>query len=154
MNPSSSLQVANHLMLRIIIDVEPSKVWRALTESEFTQYYLNGCSVHSNWNIDDPIEFKMEIEGKEQTLVEGFVMEYKEGKLLKHSLFPSSATYANTRINHLTVSYELIDLVNQTELILRQEGFQQVEEGEQRYRDSVNGWEQSLPKLKEIAESI
>ena len=148
------MQHPDTLRLRIIINVEPEKVWKALTKSEYIQYYFHGCEVESAWQENDTIAFNLEMEGQKKTLVHGKLLEIEKNKVLRHSLFPSDAKYPDIPANHIVVCYELIDLAGQTELIITQTGFQNAQDGEKRFEESIKGWDYSLPLLKEISESI
>jgi uncharacterized protein YndB with AHSA1/START domain len=138
----------------IIIDVEPIKVWHALTKAEYVIKYFYDSILDTNWESGSTINFYNQQEGEPLKIVHGIVLKVKKNKILKHTLFPSLAEYDDVIENHLIIKYSLHDLVGKTELKIEQTGFDTVEQGQTRYQESLIGWNQILPLLKETAEKI
>ncbi len=143
--------VANH----IEIHAPASLVWQILTEPEYTQQYMFGCSTVTNWQIDSKLDWVMQYEGKEMIPVTGFIIDLKPGRLLKYSVIDPNAAYAQTPENHLHVTYVLDENLGTTVLTVTQDHFEDAADAEKRYNDVYNngeGWNPILQQIKTIAE--
>ncbi|MFY8020940.1 MAG: SRPBCC domain-containing protein [Bacteroidia bacterium] len=147
------MQVQNTIQ----IQTSSAKVWRVLTESEFTKVYMFGCEVISDWEPGTPLLWKMIHEGKEMIPVKGKILAIQAPHLLKYSVIDAFASYADIPENHLHVTYELLENNGITTLTVTQDGFEQAAEGQKRYQDVYNngeGWNPILIQMKALAESL
>jgi uncharacterized protein YndB with AHSA1/START domain len=144
----------NAINITLIINVEPIKVWHALTKADYVKKYFFNSLLVTDWEVGGPIHFYNQAEGEPMEMVHGIVLKVEKNKTLKYSLIPSLAKYKDTIENHLITRFSLNDLFGRTELKIEQTGFDTVEQGFARYQESILGWEQLLPLLKKIAEEI
>ncbi len=147
------MQVQNTIQ----INASSAKVWRVLTESEFTKVYMFGCELISDWEVGTPLLWKIMHERKEMIPVKGKILAIHVPHLLKYSVIDAFATYADIPENHLHVTYELSETNGTTTLTVTQDGFEQAADGEKRYQDVYNngeGWNPILVQMKALAEGI
>ncbi|KAA3651718.1 MAG: SRPBCC domain-containing protein [Bacteroidetes bacterium] len=144
----------NEIKLQVIINVEPLKVWKTLTEPQFVRKYFYDSILNTTWKEGSELVFYNDKQGEPLKLVHGKVLKVEKTKRLSYTVFPEDAMYDDVINNHLTINYQLQDLVGKTQLNILQEGFATVADGEKRYQDSVEGWNHSIPIIKETAESI
>jgi uncharacterized protein YndB with AHSA1/START domain len=143
----------NELTLSLDLNCSPEQAWAALTEAEKVKQYMFGSEVHSCWNAGESIEYTMEIEGKEVVVVNGIIVEAEAPHKLAHTLFPTGSDMDDIPENYLHISYEITESDFGCRLHILQSGFESVADGEQRYQDSVSGWDYILKELKKTAES-
>lgn len=139
----------------ISINASPSKVWEALTRSEYTRQYMFGCDAISDWKPGSTLEWKGQLDGKDVIFVTGKVVEIKPGKLLEYTVFdPNSTTLENIPSNYLHVVYELSQQNGQTLLNVKMGDYTKVGEGEKRYNDTIKGggWGTILEGIKKVVE--
>ena len=143
----------NELKYSLDLNCETEKAWAALTDADLVKQYMFGSEVHSSWNPGDVIEYTMDIEGKNVVVVNGIIEEADAPHKLAHTLFPTGSEMADVPENYLHISYEITETAQGCRLEILQSGFETVADGEQRYEDSVGGWEHLLKELKKTAES-
>jgi uncharacterized protein YndB with AHSA1/START domain len=139
----------------IAINAPASEVWDALTNGEKTKQYMFGCETVSDWKPGSSLLWRGAYEGKEMVFVKGNIIAIEQGKLLKYTVIDPNASYPHTPENHLTVSYELTENDNGTLLTVTQDGFEDADEGEKRYKEVYNngqGWQPILEVIKQQVE--
>jgi len=134
------------------IKTTPEKVWDALINPVKVEKYMFGSKVQSKWRPGYPVEFYMIKEGKEILVVKGDVVKINPPYYLEHTLFPVGGEIEDIRENYLTVIYHIEASGDKSTITITQRDFSKVAQGEQRYQDTIKGWEVVLPKLIEVAE--
>ncbi len=133
----------------ITINATASKIWEALTKSEWTRKYMFGCDVVSDWKSGDAIVFK---DSSGVVQVKGNIVNIAPGKLLKFTVFGPTMGLQDVPSNYTTVTYELSPGKGHTIVSVAQGDFAGVEQGEKRYNETGGGWDFALNKLKEALE--
>lgn len=137
----------------LTINAPVDLLWRYLTEGEKTRLYMFGCEIISDWAIGSPVIWKgVGPDGKELVFVKGDLLEYKKEELLRLTLFDPNMGLADAPKNYLEMVYRLEPQGKQTKLTMEQSGFEGAEKGQQRYEDSIKGWDAVLQQIKELAE--
>ncbi len=146
-----------HIVNTIHINAPAKKVWDALTKPEETKKYMFGCETISDWKVGSTLIWKMMHEGKEFIPVKGHVKGIEHGKHLAYTVIdPHNPSIPDIPENYLTVTYDLIEENNGTTLRVTQGDYNQVAEGEKRYKEAYNngeGWDPILKKIKTQVES-
>jgi uncharacterized protein YndB with AHSA1/START domain len=137
----------NTLIEKISIDAPPSRVWDVLTRPEWTEKYMFGCRALTDWRPGSQLEWR----AGETTYVKGFVVRSEPPRLLEYTIVDATKPYADDRASHLHVTYSLEGSL----LTVTASGFASVQEGEQRYQDTVQGggWKPLLEKIKALSEA-
>ncbi|MEL6251389.1 MAG: SRPBCC domain-containing protein [Bacteroidota bacterium] len=140
--------------IEISIDIAASRerVWDTLVNPDLVEQYMYGARTESDWKVGSELLYTMMMEGAKLTVVNGTLLTFDAPKILKHSLFPTTADYPNVPENHLHITYTLSKTETGTHLHILQEGYDRVANGEKRYQDTLDGWEMVWEKLKEVAE--
>ncbi len=149
---NTPLQVINSIQ----INASTEKVWDALVNPEKTKIYMFGCETVSDWKVGSPLLWRGNHEGKEMVFVKGFILEIKLGQLLKYSVIDPFASYPDIPENHLNVTYQLTSQKGITTLTVTQHGFENVADGEKRFKDVSNngdGWNPILIEIKKLVEA-
>lgn len=135
------------------IDAPVSLLWSYLTEGEKTRLYMFGCEIISDWELGSSVIWKgVGPDGKELVFVKGELLEYKEEELLRMTLFDPNMGIADSPENYLEMTYRLVPHGEMSKLYMEQTGFAGAERGQQRYEDSIKGWDAVLQQIKELAE--
>jgi uncharacterized protein YndB with AHSA1/START domain len=141
----------------ISINASKSKVWNALIDPEQTKKYMFGCETVSDWKPGSTLLWKGTYESKEMIFVKGHVIDIQSEKLLSYTVIdPNNPAVPDIPENYLTVTYELATENNQTILTVTQGDFNNVAEGEKRYKETYNngeGWNPILIQIKKIVET-
>ena len=136
----------------IRINAAVSRVWEALTNPEWTRKYMYGCDVVSDWKPGSSIEFIDRKTDKEIVLVKGKIVNIEPKLLLQYTVFDPTMGLKDVPSNYTTVTYKLTPENNHTIVWVAQGDFKNIEDGENRYKHSVTGWDFALNKLKEELE--
>ena len=136
----------------ISINASCSKVWDALVNPEITKQYMYGCEVISDWKIGSILLWKGISDGKEMIFVKGNILKIEPEKLLSFTTFDPNMGLKDDESNYLTLTYELSQEGDGTQLSVTQGDYSKVENSDKRLQDTLNGWNFVLPKLKEILE--
>jgi uncharacterized protein YndB with AHSA1/START domain len=144
--------MADQLVFRssIRINATAAKVWAILTDPKMTRKFMFGGEAISDWNVGGPLVWR--IEGTEKVL-KGTIVAFEPGKKLSYTIIDPDAPYPDIPGNYTTVTYDLIEDHGQTTVSVSDGDFSAVADGKERYRRTVQGWGQSLKKLKEVAET-
>lgn len=137
----------------ISINAPVSEVWDLLINPEKTKLYMYGCVVICDWIPGGPLLWKGSTD--DVIYVKGDLLALEPEKSLVYTVIDPNGTYADIPENYLTVTYELSPSEAGTRFRVTQGDYSKVEDGEKRYRDSVeaSGWQGVLDKIREIAES-
>lgn len=149
----SILKVTNS----IEIDAPAEKIWKILTQSEFTKQYMFGCAVISDWKKGSTLDWKMKHEGKDFIPVTGNIVTYQPVQKFDYTVIDPHADYPVIPENHLLVENRLEEKNGKTVLTVTQSGFEGVADGQKRYKDVSNngdGWNPILEQIKKIAEEF
>jgi uncharacterized protein YndB with AHSA1/START domain len=136
----------------IVISATISKVWEAITHSEWTRKFMFGCDVVSDWKPGSPIEFIVRLPEKDVVQVKGNILKIEQKKLLQYTVFGPNAGLKDVPTNYTTVTYKLTPQEEQTLVAVSQGDFSAIEDGKKRYEHTIKGWELTLNKLKEELE--
>ena len=142
----------NRIELKTTIQATPKQVWDALTNPDKIEQYMFGARCNSNWKPGSKANFFVLKNGKEVTAVKGEVIRSEPYKLLEYTLFPTGSGIEDILENYLVATFEIIPDEEETHLIITQKGFAYVENGKERYIETMKGWKVALPMLKAIAE--
>jgi uncharacterized protein YndB with AHSA1/START domain len=134
------------------IESTADKVWDYLTDPEHTKKYMFGCEAQSDWQTGSELLWKGNYEGKEMIFVKGEIVNIIPGRILQYTVFDPNMGIEDIPENYLTVTYELVENKYSTELNVKQGNFAAVEKGEERYKDTGDGWNEILKKIKELLE--
>lgn len=132
----------------ILIAAPPRAVWRALTTPELIKKYFFGAEATSSWKEGSELTYTSMWNGK-QYVDRGTILKMVPGKLLQHSHFSESSGLEDLPENYSNVTYELGDEDGQTQLIVRQENIQTIEQKEK----AEKNWQEVLNNLKGILEN-
>jgi uncharacterized protein YndB with AHSA1/START domain len=151
MTTKAPKQIINKITIRAPI----TKVWSVLTETKYTQKYMFGCSVISDWSVGSPLLWQMTHEGKELIVVKGDIEAIQKPSLLTYTVFDPLSKMEDKIENYLHVTYELSTHQSETLLKVTQGDYSLVAEGERRYQEAWNegkGWSPILEQIKKCAE--
>ncbi|MEU6641506.1 SRPBCC domain-containing protein [Saccharomonospora sp. NPDC046836] len=143
------------------INTTPEKLWRALTEPEFTRRYWGGTGPRSDWRTGSPVLWQM-APGEEPRDLGQVVVEadpYRRLSYTWHNYQPEHAElfgWSPERLAQLqqeqlsTVTFELEPVGETVKLTVIQHGF----EGEtEMLRACSTGWPELLSNLKTLLET-
>ena len=71
----------------ITIHASATKVWDVLTKPEYTEQYMFGCTIDSDWKIGGPFLWKGVFDGKEVVAVKGTLVTKEDDRLLAYTTF-------------------------------------------------------------------
>lgn len=137
------------VMKRIALKATPPVVWDALTNPEKTKEYFFNCEVFSDWEVGSTITFKGRMFFFKKIEMTGEILEIIPEKLLKYTL--SNGDDDEDSANFSTVTDELTYQNGETILTIMDD-VGQGEGAEDRYKKSVEGWDNILKGLKELVE--
>ena len=137
----------------IEIDAPAATVWKVLTGNEFIPQYMFGCITETDWKTGSPLLWKGAADGK--LYVKGNVVSIEPPHHLAYTVIDPNSTIADIPSNYLTMIYSLKERSqNATLLEIAQGDFNAVENGEQRYKDSLGDGEDAILKgIKNLAEA-
>ncbi len=142
----------NRIELKTTIEATPEKIWDTLTNPDKIEQYMFGARCNSNWKPGSKSNFYILQNGKESTIIKGEVIRSEPYKLLEYTLFPTGSGIEDILENYLVATFEIESDEQETHLIITQKGFAYVENGQDRYIETMKGWKVALPILKAIAE--
>ncbi|GAB4024208.1 SRPBCC family protein [Spirosoma gilvum] len=132
----------------IAISASPARVWEVLTNPALIQEYLFGTQTLTDWNVGSEIVFQGEYENQSYR-DKGVILENVPNQLLSYSYWSGFSGLEDKPENYSTVTYRIVAKEpNQTEFTWTQQGFG-TEDG---YNHSLNGMDDFLKQIKEIAE--
>ena len=140
----------------ITINASADKVWNALVNPAETKKYMFGCETVSDWKKGSELLWRGEYEGKEMVFVKGHITDIQPGKFLAYTTIDPNSTIDDVSENYLTVTYSLEEANGKTTLTVTQGDYNNVADGESRYKEAYNngeGWNPILVEIKKIAEA-
>ena len=135
----------------IHIDAPASRVWKVLTEAEYTKRYMFGCEIFSDWSIGGPFDWKGASDGV--IYVKGYLKSVDAGRSLRYTMIDPHGGLEDVPANYLTMTVELIPERGGTKLTMQTGDFTTVGNGATRYQHTVAGGDGLLVQLKEVAEA-
>ena len=140
----------------IMINAPATKVWDALTKSEWTKQYMFGCEAISDWQPGSTLIWKGNFDGVEMIAVKGQVVSIQPTQTLVYTVIdPNNPAIPDVPENYLTVTCQLTEHDGNTHLSVTQGDYSKVAEGESRYKHSVDGggWDPILVQIKQLLEA-
>jgi len=132
----------------IDINVEPSRLWRALTDPAMIKQYLHGTETSTDWKMGSEIIFTGEYEGKKYR-DRGIIGEIVENETLTYSYWSGFSGLEDKQENYSLITYNLKPKEqNITTFTWIQKGYAD----EESYNHSLTGMDAFLKKIKEVAE--
>ena len=122
-----------------------SKVWKILTQPQYTCQYFFDSIVISKWEKGGPIILEVEKDGEKKIIRTGSIIEIVPGISLHFALLEESQSFANA----VNTRYDLLPEESGIRLKLMQEIFSLSEE---QYKIAAGHWIMILQKIKWLAE--
>lgn len=147
------------LLIRKSIDVDApvETLWKILTDSDFIRQYMFGCNADTDWKPGSPLLWRGAADGV--VYVKGHVVRFEPPYALEYTIFDPNSKIADIPSNYLTMKFDLkrhgpngSDGVGSI-LEITQGDFSVVEDGENRYRHSLDGDDSVLLGIKKLAEA-
>ena len=135
---------------RIEIAASPARVWEVLTDPSYTVQYMFNCQPVTDWRIGSPLLWRGASDGKDY--VKGQVEHYEPPRMLRFTTFDPNAAIDDIPANYVAVTYDLARGGIGTVLTVTQGDYAHVADGERRYKETGQGWDMVLARVKEIAE--
>ena len=123
------------------------------TDSEFIRQYMFGCDAETDWKPGSTLlVWRGAADGV--VYVKGHVVRFEPARALEYTIFDPNSKLADIPSNYLTMKYELReDVPGRSILEITQGDFSKVEDGESRYRHSLDGDDTVLQGIKGLAET-
>jgi uncharacterized protein YndB with AHSA1/START domain len=142
------------LLIRKSIDVDApvETLWKILTDSEFIRQYMFGCNAKTDWKPGSALLWIGAADGV--VYVKGYVVRFEAPYALEYTIFDPNSKLADVPSNYLTMKYELRENGTSGSILeITQGDFSKVEDGEARYRHSLEGDDSVLQGIKKLAEA-
>ena len=131
----------------ISIEATKGKVWEALVTPEAIKQYMFGTNVESDWSKGSKITWKGEMNGKKYA-DKGVILAIEPDQKLQYSHFSPLAGQPEKPENYHTVTFNLSDSGNKTEVSLTQDN----NSDEKERKESEGNWGSMLDSLKKYVE--
>lgn len=131
----------------VTINAPKAKVWNALVNPEAIKQYMFGTTAVSDWREGSAIVWKGEWQGKAYE-DKGVILQFKPERTLQYSHFSPLAGLPDKPDNYHTVTIDLADAGDQTQVSLAQDNNQTEKERD----DSGKNWAMMLAALKKFLE--
>jgi uncharacterized protein YndB with AHSA1/START domain len=144
----------NERVIRTTIEVDApvSTLWKILTDNEFIKQYMFGCYAETDWKAGSPLLWKGVADSK--LYVKGHVVSIEPPHRLVYTVIDPNSTIADIPSNYLTMTYDLKERNGHASVLeITQGDFAAVEDGENRYKDSLGGGDSILGSIKKLAEA-
>jgi uncharacterized protein YndB with AHSA1/START domain len=144
----------------IEIDAPVQKVWKILTDDEFTKQWIEegwgkigvgDMNVHSDWKPDSEVLWKKESDGT--LLVNGNITKLNPYKLLRFTVFDVNTKEKFATEEEDGITYAFDERNGNTILTVTHGNFAVMKEGKKNYELTKKVWDAALPKIKELAEA-
>lgn len=132
-----------------VINAPRDKVWQALVDPKAIQQYMFGTNVVSDWREGSQIVWKGEWQGQAYE-DKGTILQLTPGQTLQYSHYSPLSGVADLPENYHTVTIELSDAGNQTQILLTQDK----NTSEEERAHSQQNWEMMLAALKNYLEQL
>jgi len=142
------------LLIRKSIDVDaPVEIlWKVLTDSELIQQYMFGCNAETDWKPGSTLLWRGAADGV--VYVKGRVVRFEPPHTLEYTIFDPNSKLEDLPSNYLSMKLELKENdLGKSILAVTQGDFATVEDGENRYRHSLDGDDAVLRGIKKLAEA-
>ena len=133
----------------ILINAEPGKVWRALTEPALAKKVMFGAEVITDWKVGGPITYRGEWQGKPFE-DKGEILEVKAERRLKTTHFSPTSGKPDKPENYHLVDYELRPEGDKTRVVITQSN----NPSEDAAKHSAENWRMMLKNLKDVSEGL
>lgn len=124
-----------------------SKVWQALVNPDIIKQYLFDTDVISDWKVGSPITYRREWQGKPFE-DKGKILKVEPEKLLMSTHWSPLSGVPDIPENYHTVTYNLLDKGDSTEVTITQDNNASEEEKEH----SEQNWKAVLEGMKKLLE--
>jgi uncharacterized protein YndB with AHSA1/START domain len=132
----------------IMLQAPPARVWEVLTEPSMTRAYMNDCSLSTNWNVGESLEWKNH---EQKVVYKGTLMEVVPGKKLMYSYFDPHSGAEDHPSSYIHVTYTVVPRNGVTELLVTLTNFGG---NDTRAEHAAANWDfEVLPRLKTLAEA-
>ena len=135
----------------IHIDAPASRVWKVLTDAEYTKRYMFGCEIVSDWSIGGRFDWKGAADGV--IYVKGVLRDAEPNRLLRYTMIDPHSDLEDVPENYLTMTCELVPEGGGTKLDMKTGDFTTVGNGATRYQHTAAGGDGLLLQLKAVAEA-
>jgi uncharacterized protein YndB with AHSA1/START domain len=132
---------------KIYLEANREDVWDALVNPVKIKKYFFGTDTLSDWKVGSEIIFTGEYQG-EKYREGGIITELIPDEKLTYTYWTSFWNTEDIPENHSLITYQLSSFGAGTELILKQQGFQDLEA----QQHSMSSWDTVLNGLKEVIE--
>jgi uncharacterized protein YndB with AHSA1/START domain len=132
---------------RALISAGRPTVWSVITDSDLMSKAFFGAKVDTDWRVGSPITYRGEWEGKSFE-DKGEILEMRPNQMLRFTHFSPLSGVPDAPENYHTVTFELADKGEATELVITQTNASSPEEQEH----SEANWNRVAESVKEIAE--
>lgn len=142
------------LLIRKSIDVDaPMEIlWKVLTESEFIRQYMFGCNAETDWEPGSTLLWRGAADGV--VYVKSRVVRFEPPHTLEYTVFDPNSKLADVPSNYLGMKLELKENGSGKSILnITQGDFATIEDGENRYRHSLDGDDAVLRGIKKLAEA-
>lgn len=126
---------------------KPAEVWEALTDPQKTKQYFFNCKVASDWKVGSAITFKGRIFLIKKIELSGTILDIEPQKLLKYTIQNTS-----DKSNTFSTVTDEIEYENGRTILTITDDVGQGEGAEERYNQSVKGWDKVLSGLQKLIE--
>jgi uncharacterized protein YndB with AHSA1/START domain len=136
----------------IKVDAPVDTLWQVLTDSEYIRQYMFGCNAETDWKPGSPLLWRGAADGV--VYVKGSVVRFEPPYTLEYTIFDPNSKIADVPENYLTMKCELKERDGSgSTLVITQGDFSTVEDGEERYRHSLDGDDSVLQGIRRLAEA-
>jgi uncharacterized protein YndB with AHSA1/START domain len=127
-------------------------LWKILTDNEFIKQYMFGCYADTDWKPGSPLLWKGAADGK--LYVKGSIVSIEPPHRLVYTVIDPNSAIADIPSNYLTLTYDLKERKGDGSVLhITQGDFAKVENGQNRYKDSLGGGDSILVGIKKLAEA-
>lgn len=137
----------------ITLDAEVAKVWEALTKPNMIKKYMQGIEIVSDWKVGSPILWIETLKEGEMIQGKGSIEKIEARKLLQFTTLDMNAQYSDVPSNYVQATYELTPKLGKTILSVTQGDYSRVEDGNKRFNEANENWNQTLSALKQFIEN-
>ncbi len=142
------------LIIRKSIEVNApvETLWKILTDANFIPQYMFGCIAETDWKPGSPLLWKGAADGK--LYVKGHIVSNDAPRRLVYTIFDPNSTIKDIPQNYLTMTYDLRRRGDHGSVLeITQGDYAAVEDGENRYKHSLDGDDTVLAGIKKLAEA-
>lgn len=139
--------------LTMLVDAEPSLIWRALTDPQLTKLYMEGWQVRSTWKVGAPVTWVEQVDGEEVPRAKGTLMAWIPNYRMRYTRLVLDGKLPDEPASFTTVDISLEEVSpGRTRLELWHGDFAGLPHDVRRARATGRAWVESLVGLKRVAE--